>query len=116
LIVTRPVPAEIGAQASFASIGGGQVSRSPVDATNSPGERGYIWQGTIAADDPRAAVFTGSGFDGTSPGAGKITVAGSDVAREVVRRCRSRAADEDASPSPSPSAPPPPKPPEHAAP
>ncbi len=115
LIVTRPAPAEIGAQALFALIGGGQILRLPVDATNLPGERGYIWRGAIAADDPRAAVFTGDGFDGTLPGAGKITVAGSDVAREVVRRCRGKATDEDASPLPLPTAPPAPKPAEHAA-
>lgn len=115
LIVTRPVPAEIGAQALFAVIGGGQILRLPVDATSLPGERGYTWQGAIAADDPRAAVFTGNGFDGTLPGAGKITVAGSDVARKVVRRCRGRGSDEDASPLPLPSAPPAPKPAEHAA-
>lgn len=91
LLVTRHVAAEVGAQALFALIGNGRILRLPVDATAVPGVRGYLWQGTLAPDDPGADVFM-SGFDGTLPGGGKIAVSGSDALREVIRRCRARPA------------------------
>ena len=52
LLVTRHVPAEVGAQALFALQGGGHILRLPVDATSVPGLRGYIWQGALPASDP----------------------------------------------------------------
>ncbi|MEO0032743.1 MAG: hypothetical protein RIS94_2501 [Pseudomonadota bacterium] len=86
LLVTRHIPAEIGAQALFALQGGGHILRLPVDATSVPGLRGYIWQGSLPANDQGAAVF-GSAFRGTLPGGGMIEVSASDVVRQVVRRC-----------------------------
>lgn len=86
LLVTRHIPAEIGAQALFALQGPGHILRLPVDATSVPGVRGYIWQGTLPANDPGAAVFDGA-FNGTLPGGGMIRVSAGAPLREVVRRC-----------------------------
>ncbi len=87
LIVTRHIAAEIGAQALFALQGGGRILRLPVDATSVPGMRGYLWQGTLAADDPGAAIFVG-GFSGTLPGGGRIEVSASDIPRALIERCK----------------------------
>jgi len=86
LIVTRHIPAEIGAQALFALQGGGRILRLPVDATSVPGMRGYLWQGTLAADDPGTADFMAN-FSGTLPGGGRIEVHASDVPRALIERC-----------------------------
>ena len=91
LLVTRHVPAEVGAQALFALQGRGRILRLPVDATSVDGQRGYIWQGTIAADDPGTEVFDGA-FNGTLPDAGKIEAPASDALRTVIARCRTRPA------------------------
>jgi hypothetical protein len=91
LLVTRHIPAEVGAQALFALIGSDRILRLPVDATAIAGVRGYLWQGTLAPDDPGAQVFMGS-FEGTLPGGGKISVSGGDALREVLRRCRANPA------------------------
>lgn len=91
LLVTRHIPAEIGAQALFALQGPGHILRLPVDATSVPGVRGYIWQGTLPADDAGAAVFGGA-FNGTLPGGGMIKLPASDSLRAVVRRCQSHPA------------------------
>lgn len=87
LSVTRNIPAEIGAQALFALQGPAHILRLPVDATAIPGQRGYIWKGSIAADDARLALF-GSAFNGTLPGGGMIKASGSALAADLVRRCR----------------------------
>ena len=86
LVVTRNVPAPIGAGALFALQGSGLILRLPVDATAVPGQRGYVWQGAIAADDPRVAVLKGK-FNGTLPGGGHIEVPASDAPRAVIKRC-----------------------------
>lgn len=86
LLVTRHVPAEVGAQALFALQGGGHILRLPVDATSVPGVRGYIWQGSLPAVDPGAAVFNGA-FRGTLPGGGMIEVSAGEPLRAVIRRC-----------------------------
>lgn len=90
LVVTRHAPAEVGAQALFALIGGGRIVRLPVDATSVPGSRGYLWQGTLPADDEAAGVFTEGAFAGTLPGAGRIEVSAGAPPRDVVSRCRTR--------------------------
>lgn len=86
LVITRIVAAPIGAEALFALQGSGMILRLQVDATAAPGQRGYVWQGAIAADDPRLALFGGA-FTGTLPGGGHIEVPASDAPRGVVRRC-----------------------------
>lgn len=90
LIITRHAFAPVGAQALFALVGSDGILRLPVDATAIPGQRGYLWQGTLAADDARANVL-GEAFTGTLPGAGMIKVSGGSAAQDVVTRCRSAA-------------------------
>lgn len=90
LVVTRHAFAPVGAQALFALVGSDGILRLPVDATAMPGQRGYFWQGTLAADDARANVMGGA-FTGTLPGAGMIKVSAGEAARVVIARCRSAA-------------------------
>lgn len=91
LVVTRHVPAEVGAQALFALQGRKRIVRLAVDATAVPGSQGYLWQGSLPAGDPAADVFEGP-FVGTLPDAGKISVPGSDLVRALIRRCGARPA------------------------
>jgi hypothetical protein len=63
----------------------------PVDATAVPGQRGYVWQGSIAPDDPRLKLLEGK-FAGTLPGGGHIEVPASDAPGAVIRRCGAPAA------------------------
>ena len=86
LVVTRNVAAPIGAAALFALQGSGYILRLPVDATAVPGQRGYIWQGAIAADDKRLTLFKAK-FAGTLPGGGHIEVPASDVPGALIKRC-----------------------------
>jgi hypothetical protein len=86
LVVTRNVAAPIGAEALFALQGSGLILRLPVDATAVPGQRGYVWQGTIAPDDPRLKLLEGK-FAGTLPGGGHIELPASDAPKAVLRRC-----------------------------
>lgn len=90
LTVTRHAFAPVGAQALFALVGSEGILRLPVDATAIPGQRGYLWQGTLAADDARAKVLGGA-YTGTLPGAGMIRVSGGGASRDVVTRCRTTA-------------------------
>lgn len=90
LTVTRHAFAPVGAQALFALVGSEGILRLPVDATAIPGQRGYLWQGTLAADDARAKVLGGA-YTGTLPGAGMIKVSGGGAARDVIARCRNAA-------------------------
>jgi hypothetical protein len=87
LVITRPIAAELGASALFAIEGPRRIVRIPVDATALPGQRGYIWQGSMAGSDADTDVFAGP-FTGTLPGGGLIKVSTGDPARDVVRRCR----------------------------
>lgn len=91
LVVTRNVPAPVGAAALFALQGGGLILRLPVDATAIPGQRGYVWQGMIAPADPRLSLFN-RGFNGTLPGAGHIEAAASEVPGAMIKRCGSLSA------------------------
>lgn len=86
LVVTRNVAAPIGAAALFALQGSGYILRLPVDATAQPGQRGYVWQGTIPADDKRLTLFKAK-FVGTLPGGGHIEVPASEVPGALIRRC-----------------------------
>jgi len=86
LVVTRTIAAPIGAEALFALQGSGWILRLPVDATAVPGQRGYVWQGTIAADDRRLALFKAR-FAGTLPGGGHIEVPASPVPMALIKRC-----------------------------
>jgi hypothetical protein len=87
LTVTRHAAAPVGAQALFALVGSEGIMRLPVDATSVPGQRGYIWQGTISADDSRTKVLGGS-YNGTLPGAGMIKVSAGGPVRDLIARCR----------------------------
>lgn len=87
LLVTRGAPADRGAQALFALIGNGQVVRLPVDAVRLPGQPYPVWQGTLAAADPSAAVFAGAAIEATLPGAGRIEVPGGPIPRAVIADC-----------------------------
>lgn len=87
LTVTRNAAAPVGAQALFALVGSEGIMRLPVDATSVPGQRGYIWQGTISADDSRTKVLGGS-YNGTLPGAGMIKVSAGAPVRDLIARCR----------------------------
>lgn len=86
LVITRNVAAAVGAEALFALQGSGLILRLAVDATTVPGQRGYVWQGSIAANDPRAALMEGT-FSGTLPGGGHIEVPASDAPGAVIKRC-----------------------------
>lgn len=86
LVVTRNVAAPIGAAALFALQGSGYILRLPVDATALPGQPGYIWQGSIPADDHRLQLFKAK-FAGTLPGGGHIEVPASDVPGALIKRC-----------------------------
>jgi hypothetical protein len=86
LVITRPIAAEVGASALFAIEGPRRIVRVPVDATAIPGQRGYVWQGSMDGAETDTDVFAGP-FTGTLPGGGLIKVSGGDAAREVVRRC-----------------------------
>ena len=87
LVITRPIPAEVGAGALFAVEGPRRIVRIAVDATALPGRRGYVWQGRIDGRDKDTDVFEGA-FTGTLPGGGLIKVTGGDAVRSVVERCR----------------------------
>lgn len=91
LVVTRNVPAPVGAAALFALQGSKLILRLPVDATAVPGQRGYVWQGMIAPTDPQLALFGGD-FNGTLPGAGHIEAAASEVPGTVIKSCGGGAA------------------------
>lgn len=91
LMVTRHAYAEVGAQALFALQGGGYILRLPVDATSVPGQRGYLWQGSLNPGDPGAAVFQGA-FNGTLPGGGMIKVTAGEPLRAVLQRCKANPA------------------------
>lgn len=90
LVVTRHAYAPVGAQALFALVGSEGIMRLAVDATAIPGQRGYLWQGTLAADDMRVKVLGGA-YTGTLPGAGMIKVSAGGAVRDVIARCRSAA-------------------------
>lgn len=87
LTVSRHAAAPVGAQALFALVGSEGIMRLPVDATSVPGQRGYIWQGTISADDSRTKVLGGA-YNGTLPGAGMIKVVAGAPVRELIAKCR----------------------------
>ncbi len=86
LVITRPIPAELGAGALFAIEGPRRIVRVAVDATSLPGQRGYVWQGSTDGADTDNDVFTGP-FTGTLPGGGLIKVSSGEPARDVVHRC-----------------------------
>lgn len=90
LTITRHAAAPVGAQALFALVGREGIMRLPVDATSIPGQRGYLWQGTMAANDARTAVLRGA-FTGTLPGAGMIKVSAGSAISDVISRCQSAA-------------------------
>ena len=87
LVVVRNVAAPIGAAALFALQGSGYILRLPVDATAVAGQRGYVWQGQIAADDKRLTLFKAK-FAGTLPGGGHIEVPASEVPGSLIKRCK----------------------------
>ena len=89
LVITRPIAAEVGAGALFAIEGPRRIVRVPVDATAVPGQRGYVWQGSMDGSDTSTDVFAGP-FTGTLPGGGLIKVTSGEPARDIVRACRAK--------------------------
>lgn len=88
IVVTRHALAEDRAQALFALIGNGKILRLPVDAVRLPGAAYPVWQGALAADDPRGEVFLAGAVEATLPGAGTIVLAGGGAMQELVQGCR----------------------------
>jgi hypothetical protein len=86
LVVTRHTAAPVGAEALFALQGSRLILRLAVDATAVPGQRGYVWQGVIAPDDPLVLILEGE-FSGTLPGGGRIAVPADDAPRGVISHC-----------------------------
>ena len=106
VVVTRHALAEDRAQALFALIGNGTILRLPVDAVRLPGSAWPVWQGVLAADDPRSAVFLGGAVEATLPGAGTIMLAGGGAMQEVAQGCGAGAAGAAARiPEPGPAGP-----------
>jgi hypothetical protein len=89
LVITRPIAAELGAEALFAIEGPKRIVRIPVDATAVPGQRGYVWQGSMTGSDNDTDVFAAP-FTGTLPGGGLIKVSAGEPARAVVHRCHAK--------------------------
>lgn len=87
LLITRFAPADEGAGAFLALIGNSHVARVPVDAVKVDGA--YIWQGSIALEDPHVEVFTGRREIGaTLPGAGRVLLNPSDAPVRLIEECR----------------------------
>lgn len=91
IVVTRNEFAEPGAQALLALIGNGTILRLPVDAVKLPGAAYPVWQGALAADDPKAEVFGTGSVAATLPGGGKIELGGGGAMQGVVQTCRALA-------------------------
>lgn len=88
--VVRYTPADPGAQALFALIGNGLVSRLKVDAVRDG--KNWRWEGRFASDDPKLDVLAGMGaVEATLPGAGTIELAASALPRDVLNQCRQAA-------------------------
>lgn len=87
LRVIRNTPTDPGAQALFALIGNGLVSRLKVDAVRSG--KVWRWEGRFPSDDPKLDVFAGMGaVEATLPGAGTVELAASSLPRETLNQCR----------------------------
>ncbi len=95
--ITRYSPADEGAGALLALIGNGHRSRLMVDAT--PAGEGFVWEGSVAADNPQLEVLTGTrGVTATLPGAGMITLNASLKPNQLIENCRG---DRPAEPPPA---------------
>jgi len=101
LIITRITPADEGAGAFIALIGNSHVARFEIDAT--PVGTGFVWEGSIAPDDPRLEVLTGRReVTATVPGGGMITLNPSERPARLIDTCRARldpVAEPEADPS-----------------
>jgi len=87
--IERLSPADEGAGAFFAIVGNSHIARIPVDATEVDG--GFIWRGTIPANDPDLAALTGPReVTATLPGAGMVTLYPSERLKRVISECRAR--------------------------
>ena len=87
--ITRITRADEGAQAFIALIGNSHVARFEIDATEA--RSGFVWEGTIAPDDPRLEVLTGRrSVTATVPGGGMITLNGSTLPGRIIDSCRVR--------------------------
>lgn len=90
LRVIRNTPADPGAQALFAFIGNGLVSRLKVDAVRNG--KDWRWEGSFTPNDPRLDVLGGMGkVEATLPGAGTMELAASSLPRETLNQCRQAA-------------------------
>lgn len=84
---TRYALADKGAGAFLALIGNAHVARIAVDAT-AFGEA-FLWEGTLAADDPDWEVLTGRReVTATIPGAGMVTLNPSEKPAMLIEHCR----------------------------
>lgn len=90
LRVIRNTPADPGAQALFAFIGNGLVSRLKVDAVRNG--KDWRWEGSFTPTDPKLDVLDGMGMvEATLPGAGTMELAASSLPRETLNQCRQAA-------------------------
>lgn len=87
ITVVRNAPADPGAKALFAIMGGTTTARLKVDAKQS--NAGWHWEGTYPADaDEFEAFAAASGLEATLPGAGTLEASGSPLTREFIDWCR----------------------------
>lgn len=87
LTFTRFVRADPEAQAMMALVGNFHALRLPVDSTWNG--RAWLWQGSVAADDPELEALTGPReIEATVPGAGTLAMAPSPLTRNLVDACR----------------------------
>lgn len=87
ITVIRNAPAEPGARALFAVMGGTTTARLKVDAKRAGAS--WHWEGTFPADASELDAFAApSGLQATLPGAGTLEASGSPLTREFINWCR----------------------------
>jgi hypothetical protein len=87
LTIIRHVKTRPGQKALFPVIGNGTISRFKVDAALHDGE--WRWEGSLPANDPGLAVFTGTReIEATLPGGGMLVLEGSRIPGEFINWCR----------------------------
>lgn len=87
ITVVRHAPADPGARALFAVMGGTITARLKVNSKQSGAA--WHWEGTYPADTEDLDAFAANkGFEATLPGAGTLKASGSPLTREFIDWCR----------------------------